>query len=504
MKMIPNKTWEIRDLQTVEKIKNWLINDGGIEKTVKSLHEIWRIKFYDATFTYYNTGKLHCTDSNDDILIKAHNYIYSLLGSQFITSNRKYLVGFDETGKGEVIGHTVLAGVVLPNELYSEFEMQVGVADTKNKHQVKYWDDIFKKLDSYTNKGFNFIIHKIPPWQIDKYNINKLLDISYQRILNLLLNNINISDVRVVIDDYGSGFHLNKYLKALENAGADIVKKHKADENYLESKVASIIAKREQQKIIEAINNNPDFKLTGNNIGSGNAGDTITLNWLKEWKKTGKEWPWFVKRSFKTIRELDGIKEETKKINPPIDEKMLSKEFRERFENGKLNITSLSIICPNCGTTSNMIKLIIKDNKTIPLCLSCNKEIINLQLTLQYYCSRILPDNSAIGRCFISKDLETSKFFENFTFLFHPVVKYESDRAKGTKKEIEKIGKFAAMGRIRFEEINSVIDLKNIGNTERDDLILDGAKQNNAIILTSDNHMKGVAQSKKIFTIEVP
>ena len=127
-----------------------------------------------------------------------------------------------------------------------------------------------------------------------------------------------------------------------------------------------------------------------------------------------------------------------------------------------------------------------------------------MQLTLQYYCSQILPDNSVIGRCFISKDLEGTRFFENFTFLLHPVVKYESDQNKRTKKEIERLGYFAAIGRIRLEEINLLINPQNMESNQRDESILEGGKQNNAIIMTADNHMKGIAQSKGIFIIEIP
>ena len=135
-----------------------------------------------------------------------------------------------------------------------------------------------------------------------------------------------------MLDDYGAGFHLNKYLKALAEAGAEVIKTSKADDIYLESRVASLIAKREQQKVLEAISRNPEFQIDGISIGSGNAGDPNTLKWLKAWKATGQQWPWFVKRSFKTIREIEGITQEPKKSYPPIKEGLLSKEFRDKFE----------------------------------------------------------------------------------------------------------------------------------------------------------------------------
>ncbi len=503
MKLISNRKWTIVDLEKVNEIKEWLIKNGGKEYNVSSSHESWRIKFSDATITYYKKGTLFITDSNDESLIEVHNFINSLIGSRFINSTKKYLIGFDETGKGEVLGHTVLVGVVIPKDIFSDVERDIGVADSKIKRTVTYWDEIFRKIDFYQSKGLKFLIQKIPPWQFDKYNINKILDITYQRMLSLLTSNIPLDEIRIVFDDYGIGFNLNRFLVSLKNAGAEVIKANKADDNYLESRVASLIAKREQQKVIEAISKNPEFQIEGAVIGSGNAGDPETIRWLNEWKKKGKEWPWFVKTSFKTIRQIDGITTEPKKVNPPINDNLLSKEFIEKFNSGKLNIINLSIICSSCGASSKSIKLIPMNNITTPVCISCNKEIKDVSLTLQYYCGKIIPDTNAIASGFITKDLEGIKFFENFTFLLHPTVKYECDKHRGTKKELEKLGNFASMGRIRLEEIKSNLDASELNSTQRDESILNGAVKNNAIILTGDKAMKGIAQAKSLFVIEI-
>ncbi len=485
------------------KIKEWLLLEGGKEDNkIASPHEEWRIKLSDATITYYKKGTLFITESNDESVVEVHNFVSSLIGSRFVPSTKKYLIGFDETGKGEVLGHTVLVGVIIPTNIFSEVERDIGVADSKVKHNIDYWDDIFRKIDFYQSKGLQFLIQKIPPWHFDKYNINKLLDITYQRLLLYLTRNGSLHDTRIVLDDYGAGFHLNKYLKALAEAGAEVIKTSKADDIYLESRVASLIAKREQQKVLEAISRNPEFQIDGISIGSGNAGDPNTLKWLKAWKATGQQWPWFVKRSFKTIREIEGITQEPKKSYPPIKEGLLSKEFRDKFESGELNIITLSVVCP-CGAVSKAIKLIPQNNQTTPVCVSCKKEIHDVSLTLQYYCGRIIPDTSAIARGFISKDLDGRRFFENFTFLLHPTVRYESDQHGGGKKELEKLGHFSAIGRIRLEEIKSIFDASILDSTRRDDSILEDAIKNNAIVLTADNGMKGVAQAKKLFVMEI-
>lgn len=503
MKLVANRKWKVASEDQAKQIKDWLIENGGKEDVkITNAAEVWRIRYSDATLTLYKSNTLFITDSEDEAVVEVHNYITSLIGSKFIKASKKYLIGFDETGKGEGLGHTVLVGVLFPAELYDELEQHIGVADTKVKHEVAYWDDVFRKIDFYRAKGMHFLIEKIPPWEIDKYNINKCMDIAYQRLLLSLIRGVGARDARVVLDDYGIGFNLNRYLSSIKNAGAEVVKTSKADDIYLESRVASLIAKREQQKVIEAIARNPEFQIPGAPIGSGNAGDPQTIKWLEEWKKTAKPWPWFVKRSFKNIRKLDGISQEPKKLAPPINERLLSDEFRKKFESGELSIESLSVVCP-CGTVSKAIKLIPKEGKTTAICIKCQSEIPNISLVLRYYCGRILPDSSVIARGFISKDLEGRRLLENFTFLLHPVVREESDKHTGGKKEIERLGKFSAMGRIRLEEIGLLSETVGKENILKDESIMKGALENDAILMTADNNMKGSAQAKGLFVVEV-
>lgn len=501
MKLISNHTWKTQS-DTAETIKLWLLEHGGKQDTkINNDHEEWRIKYSDATITYYKKGTLFITDSNDGALMEAHDFINSLIGSKFILPNKDYLIGFDETGKGEVFGHVILVGTLIPAKLFNDLEEVIGVADTKISHTINYWDDVFKKIDFFKTKDAEFLIEKIPPWHFDRYNINKLLDITYQRLLSILSSKIDISKARIVIDDYGVGSSLKRYFNFLEKQGAEIVITTKADDKYLESRVASLISKREQQKIMNAINNNPEFQLPNEDIGSGNAGNPKTISWLKSWNQSKKEWPWFVKKSFITVRNIEGVQGEYKKYYPPINEHLLSKEFREKFENGELNIQTLSIVCP-CGETSKALKLIFKDGKFIPVCVSCNKELKGAAFTLRYYCGRILPDNSVIGRGAISADLKTSNFFEGFTLLINPTLRHESDKSSNGKREFERLGNFAAVGKIRLEEVGSILDPEQLNNLERDEAMLIDAIKNKAIIVTGDHQMKGIAQAKNIFTIE--
>nr|WP_269451051.1 hypothetical protein [Thermodesulfatator autotrophicus] len=353
--------------------------------------------------------------------------------------------------------------------------------------------------------GLEFVEEKIPPWHVDRYNLNKIMDVVYQRILASFFRKADIGKCRIVIDDYGIGPTLKRFLNFLEKQGAEIIIARKSDDTYLEARVASIIAKRNREAVIKAINENDDYKIDGISIGSGNAGNKQTLEWLKKWYSSGKPWPWFIKRSFSTIRKIEGLKGKVKKIIPPIRDNLLSEDFKKELDSGRLNIRALSVVCPSCGTTSKAVLFTSGGKGFTARCPSCRGPIEDLNFTLRYYCSFIVPDSNVINRGLLGKDLEKSKFFEDFTILIPAVVRYECD-TKGGKKEFERLGKFASIGRIKLKEVGEFNPSKfeKMTTQERDDLIMKTCIEENAILLSADNQVKGLAVSWGIFTIFVP
>ena len=201
------RTWKNVDDTLESELRAYLLEHGGVEKEVKNVNEGWRIRFSDSTFIYYKKGTLYSTpsNSNDPSVLEAWKYVDSLIGSAYVLPTKEFLIGLDETGKGEVIGHTVLTGVFFPKEIFSEVDLLTGPADTKRRHKFEYWDELFKKLDSFRVSGLDFLIEKIPPWHVDKYNLNKIMDIVYQRILSIFFRKTQIEKCRIVLDNYGIG-----------------------------------------------------------------------------------------------------------------------------------------------------------------------------------------------------------------------------------------------------------------------------------------------------------
>jgi ribonuclease HII len=504
------RTWKNVNTSTANKIKKYLLRFGGEEQEVRSLYEDWRVRFSDSTFTYYKSGTLFSTTSNskDPEVFKAWQKIDSIVGSAYALPSKDFLIGLDETGKGEAIGHTVLTGVVFPKEIFKEIDLLIGPADTKKRHEFEYWDDIFMKLDKLRVKDLVFIYEKIPPWHVDKYNLNKIMDVSYQRIISIFLRKVDISRCRIVLDDYGIGDTLKRFLNFLEQKGAEVIVTQNSEDKYLESKTASLISKRQREAIVKAINENPEFQIGGLSVGSGNAGDPKTNAWLKAWWNRHQSWPWFVKRSFKNVRRIEGKSEVIKKILPPINERLLSDEFLENFNKGKFSIKSLSLVCPHCGMILKSAEFVIfkKNGRNISgiKCVNkdCGKIIDNAGITLRYYCGYVLPDSNAIIRNVISQDLKSSRFFENFTIILSPVVRKECDGTSKGKKEFEELAKFNSMGRIKLESVGKLEEIPDkLNNKEKDERIIEECIKYNAILLTGDKSMYAFAGGRNVFTI---
>jgi ribonuclease HII len=506
------RTWKkVNDIMAGD-IKEYLLANGGLEEEVRNQYEIWRIKFSDSTFTYYSKGTLFSTPSSskDPSVFEAWEKIDSFVGQRYIPSAKDFLVGLDETGKGEVIGHTILTGVIFPNELFREIDLLVGPADTKVRHKFEYWDEIFEKLDNLRSIGLNFIVEKIPPWHVDKYNLNKIMDISYQRILSNLLRRATINRCRVVLDDYGVGPTLVRFLNFLEKQGSEILISSNSEDKYLEVKTASLISKRIREGVIKAINEALEFQIKRLSVGSGNAGDKQTLEWLNKWYSLGKEWPWFVKRSYRTIWEIEGRVGKPTKSIPPIREELLSKEFLEQFNEGNLSIQSLSLICPSCSNILSGATFAIfnrgKQKVSELKCPNpdCGNFIKDASITLRYYCGYIIPDSSAIRRNLISNDLTALKFFENFNVILVPVVRKECDSIPAGRKELDELRKFSTIGRIKLETVGRIEDVPdNLSNVVRDEKIIEACLEYNAILLTADKTMATFASGRNVFAIFV-
>jgi len=484
------KRWTIpEDLH--DKVKELISSYDAVEIDVsKNQYQKWRLAIGKSNFDLFTTGTLYNNQASSETVLKLRKEISSFSTSNFQDTKKAFRIGLDETGKGELFGHEVLCGVVFPSSLTKEIDARIGLANTKSRRTFQYWDDLFSEFAKLQDKGLLYKTQTIPPWDIDLYNTNKIMDIVYKKIIGDLCRNIAFQDTSLVIDDYGLDDNLKHFLKGLEKQGMLIKIETKADDKFLETKLASIIAKRQREKSMKGINER--FRIEGKIPGSGNLSDQDTTEWLKKWKKSGKEWPWFVKKSISTIRIMDGKFSKVKKIDPPIRHEIISNKARKLFDEGKLSSDNLRVSCPECGGELQAILFAKSSSDQYEgRCPSCKKLIPDLKKTLFYYSGVILPDTSAIIAGIISKDLQPGggKFFENYTILLNPKVIDECEN-KGGKAELGRIAEIGSFDRINLITLQEIIgyDLKT------DDEVIASAKKNGAIMITADmgQYVKGI------------
>ena len=491
-----NRTWKGVSTEQSERLKEVLLSQGGeLDTEVRGQNEAWRIRLENAVFTFYEKGTLYFSGGTGSAIEAALDEGSKILTETGLETEKQFLVGMDETGKGEVLGPSVLAVVIIGKELAPKIDSELGAADTKKKHSFQAWDTLFLDLDQFRGHGLSYEIETIPPWDVDKYNVNKLMDIVYQRLLSRVLNGLDSTKCRIILDDYGMGNNLHLYMKSLSKAGAEVRIEARADEKYVEVKAASVFSKWRRELAMKKIGEK--FSMPGIPLGSGNAGDPLTVKWLREWKKSGQQWPWFVKISWKTIRELDGIEKEPVKGAPPVRHDILSRDSQDMFRDGKLSTSSLRVICPDCGVSLSSCKLTPEPmGGLVGRCVQCNVPIPDLAITLRYYCGSALLDSSTIISGSISKDLQKRGFFAGYTLLVHPLVALETDNPGG-KKDLELLGDFADMDRVTLRRL----DDSNSKSENHDQMIIQAAKKQDAILVTRDKGMYGNAMTQGVFCL---
>jgi len=154
--MVDNKpkTWRNIPSESEEKIKKLLLDVGGKEdEEVKGVGEKWRIRLGDSVvFTFYTKGTLFVNRIDENLALE----ISKILGQEIQTNDKKVLIGLDETGKGEILGHCVLCCVVFPPKIARKIDYIIGSADTKRRKTVSYWDSLFYELNRLKKDGLRY------------------------------------------------------------------------------------------------------------------------------------------------------------------------------------------------------------------------------------------------------------------------------------------------------------------------------------------------------------
>ncbi len=194
------------------------------------------------------------------------------------------VLGIDEAGKGPVIGPMVVCGVMCDEETVERLR-GIGVKDSK---KLRPKEREFMAVE--IRKLCKVHIVKIPPELIDRTNVNDLLRESYVKIIESLNPDLVYVDSPDVKPE-----RLKNFLERM--TGKRVVATHKADERFEIVAAASIVAKVERDKEIEAL------KKEYGDFGSGYASDPRTVEFLRRCVKDGRIPP-IVRKRWRTVSRL--------------------------------------------------------------------------------------------------------------------------------------------------------------------------------------------------------
>lgn len=358
---------------------------GGVEEPLTNSYELWRVKLEGSTFVYYTSGKLYSTSSAK--VINVWNEIDKLVSESY-DWNKDYVLGFDEVGKGEVFGPIITCGVLIRKDVISQIPSELKTPDTKKSHGFEYWTRILNILEDLISDGFYYIIDIIQPREIDRFNINQLLDLSYMKLIRQLVTDIPYRRaVRIVIDNYGVGEGLQRFLEGIKGENNfETVIATESEDKFLETKLASLIAKSYREKILR---NLQDKCQIPEGLIKGNMANKALNSFLKDYSKDDS---WFIRRSFgKRI----------KKEKPSFYNLISEDKFR----------------CFFCGKESS--KVILKDYRF--LCSFCDKEIKDLDLAMKYHSGVIKLEKENFKAIF--EIIENSHLLDGFSFLVETPLK---------------------------------------------------------------------------------
>ncbi|MCL1977102.1 MAG: ribonuclease HII [Candidatus Bathyarchaeota archaeon] len=208
---------------------------------------------------------------------------------------RVLVAGVDEAGRGCIIGPLVIAGIAVPKEKMPDI-MALGVKDSKLLSPKKR-SSLFQEIIKITP---NFKIVKVPPSEIDKavdcqirlHKLNRLEAKTMAQIIEYLCpSEVYVDAADIIAERFAT--HISECL----TIKPQIISRHKADQLYPVVSAASILAKVERDREIELLRN--EF----GDLGSGYLHDKKTQFFLTEWLKTNKDYPDWVRKSWKPAKK---------------------------------------------------------------------------------------------------------------------------------------------------------------------------------------------------------
>ncbi len=212
----------------------------------------------------------------------------------------RFLAGIEDAGRGPVIGPLVIAGVAMFQADLPKLT-QIGVRDSKVLSPAER-ESMYARIINVAPKH-HFI--EITPAQIDEvaHKGKKLRRLNYLEAKTMAeaitalqpdVAYVDASDVKADRFSQNIREYLPPSLRRI-----DIISEHHADRTYPLVSAASILAKVHRDARIG------ELKQQYGEFGSGYVTDPRTIEFLRKWRAKYGDFPPIVRRSWKTLAELE-------------------------------------------------------------------------------------------------------------------------------------------------------------------------------------------------------
>lgn len=209
------------------------------------------------------------------------------------------VLGIDEAGRGPVLGPMIIVGLQVGKADIDKLKA-MGVKDSKLLSPKRR-----EQLDVEIRKiARNIVIKTVEAQDIDRLRALKSLNQIELEEFAAIIKEVGDDEVYLDLPEPGKKWTATLRQK-IKRPMSKFVAEHKADVNYPIVGAASIIAKVERDRRIRELE-----KELGMEIGSGYPADPHTMNFLRKWMQTHKDIPPWVRKSWRTARELWGLKKQ--------------------------------------------------------------------------------------------------------------------------------------------------------------------------------------------------
>jgi ribonuclease HII len=221
------------------------------------------------------------------------------------------VAGVDDAGRGPIIGPLIIAGVLMDEDEVPAL-VSMGVKDSKLLTPESRSALAVRINEIATKVSYD----ALSPAEIDEVVLKgkrlQRLNLLEARSMGKVIADLKPAAVWVDASDVKPERYARQILDSLP-AGLRrtvLISEHKADRRYPIVSAASIMAKVRRDAAISAL-----WEEYGN-FGSGYVTDPETIKFLKEWRKSHDSYPPIVRKSWRTLKEIESEIGQTRLTGP--------------------------------------------------------------------------------------------------------------------------------------------------------------------------------------------